>query len=420
MAGKGIEKTCLQTGDYLFHTGDEADCAYLVEEGELLVHHTRDGKEVPFARIGPNEIVGEIAIIGDQPRMASVKASKPTTLVPISQERMDVILESDPAMVKRLLRVLVRRLLELHDIIIEQREELLSFKGPAPDDVGGGDEGDPASLDEQEAVSRLYPLASKGGEQPPVTSLLRSTPTVEEPQAGDEMSISLPGGLEIDFCFVPSGSFTMGTQDVGITIAKDETPQRRVELTKPFWVGKTPITQAQWMAVMRATSMEYDQDDCPVVRVSWYDCQEFLKKLRTQQDKGFRLPTEAEWEYACRAGTKTQHYWGDDVSELEIGDYAWFCDNSGRHIQPVAYKLPNAYGLQDMLGNVWEWCQDRYGPYRSEPQIDPRGPHGGKEQVVRGSCCRDIPALVRCAKRYGFEPRTKSDTIGFRLARTHL
>ena len=415
MAGKGIEKVSLQAGDYLFHTGDEADCAYLVEEGELLVLHAREGQEVPFARIGPNEIVGEIAIIGDQPRMASVKASGPTTLVPISQERMDTILESDPAMVKRLLRVLVRRLLELHDIIIEQREERLSHKGLASSDAEGL-----ASLDEQESVSRLYPLASKGGEQPPVTTMLRSTPREEEPQAGDEMTISLPGGLDIDFCFVPAGSFTMGTADLGTTIAKDETPQRRVELTKPFWMGKTPITQAQWVAVMRTTSMEYDQDDCPVVRVSWYDCQEFLKKLRTQQDKSFRLPTEAEWEYACRAGTKTRFYWGDDVTEAEIGDYAWYSDNSGRHIQPVGYKMPNAYGLQDMLGNVWEWCQDRYGSYRNDPQIDPRGPHGGKEQVVRGACCRDIPSLVRSAKRYGFEPRTKTDVIGFRLTRTHL
>ena len=156
----------------------------------------------------------------------------------------------------------------------------------------------------------------------------------------------------------------------------------------------------------------------PVEQVSWDDCQRFLKKLNEKVGGGkFSLPTEAQWEYACRAGSTTRYYFGDDESEL--GDYAWYDENSGSKTHPVGEKKPNAWGLYDMHGNVWEWCQDWYdgGYYAKSPMDDPTGPATGSYRVGRGGGWFNAARLCRSANRDYFVPGVGSTHLGLRVSR---
>jgi formylglycine-generating enzyme required for sulfatase activity len=158
-------------------------------------------------------------------------------------------------------------------------------------------------------------------------------------------------------------------------------------------------------------------DDYPAVYVSWDDAVEFCKKLSAMEGKVYRLPTEAEWEYACRGGTKTAFSFGDDKAEL--GKYAWFDGNADAigedYAHRVAQKLPNPFGLHDMHGNVWEWCSDWKDAYPSTPLTDPRGPSSGSSRVLRGGSWYDVPRFVRCAGRGSNAPGYRSYDVGFRL-----
>lgn len=173
---------------------------------------------------------------------------------------------------------------------------------------------------------------------------------------------------------------------------------------------------------MGTTPSHFKGDNLPVERVSWNDCQAFIQKLnRMALGVGiFRLPTEAEWEYACRAGTTTQFYWGDDPNYSQIGDYAWYWDNSGIRTHEVGLKLPNAWGLYDMSGNVWEWCQDWWSSlYPSGDQVDPTGEESGSYRVLRGGDWGYYsPWNCRSAYRGRYDPGSRGDDGGFRLART--
>ncbi|MFM7921494.1 MAG: formylglycine-generating enzyme family protein, partial [Planctomycetaceae bacterium] len=182
---------------------------------------------------------------------------------------------------------------------------------------------------------------------------------------------------------IPAGTFTMGSPASEKDRFDDET-QHQVTLTKPFYMGRTEVTQGQWKKVMGMEpwkGKEYvrEGDDYPAVYVSWDDAVEFCKKLSAMEGKVYRLPTEAEWEYACRGGTKTAFSFGND--EAELGKYAWFDGNTWdineKYAHRVAQKLPNPFGLYDMHGNVYEWCSDWYGDYPSTPLTDPRGPGSG-------------------------------------------
>jgi formylglycine-generating enzyme required for sulfatase activity len=180
------------------------------------------------------------------------------------------------------------------------------------------------------------------------------------------------------------------------------------------------VTQEQWQAVMGDNPSKFKGAKNPVERVSWDDCQEFLKRLNVKSRHGggmFRLPTVAQWEYACRAGSTSRHYFGND--EDHLGEYAWYRANSGSRTHPVGEKKPNAWGLLDMYGNVREWCQDWYdeGYYANSPADDPTGPASGSHRVTRGGSWNAIAGDCCSASCRILEPGHRSSLLGFRVAR---
>ena len=174
----------------------------------------------------------------------------------------------------------------------------------------------------------------------------------------------------------------------------------KVEITKDFQMGRTEVTQGQWYAVMGNNPSSKKGPNLPVEQVSWDDVQSFLVELNSQsKDYTYRLPSEAEWEYACRAGTTNPY--GIAEKDGDLDDYAWYGENSKRETQPVATKAPNGFELYDMSGNVWEWVQDYYSLYDSLSVINPKGPQeGGDDRVLRGGSFGDRNNFVRCAYRY--------------------
>jgi formylglycine-generating enzyme required for sulfatase activity len=191
----------------------------------------------------------------------------------------------------------------------------------------------------------------------------------------------------------------------------DERPHR-VTISQGFWMGKYEVTQGQWKAVMGTAPFNFSGDDMPAENVSWNDAQEFIKKLNALDDSFiYRLPTEAEWEYAARAGTNGQ-YAGN------LDDMAWYYSNSGNKMHPVGTKKPNAWGLYDMHGNVWEWVQDWYGTYSNNAETDPKGPSTGSVRVYRGGNWAVAAKSCRSAYRAAPAPDARGLGLGFRLIRT--
>ena len=213
---------------------------------------------------------------------------------------------------------------------------------------------------------------------------------------------------------LPAGSFVMGSEKNA-----DEKPPRTVYI-RSFLMGRTEITQKQWRDVMGSNPSRFSGcGECPVESVSWDDVQQFIAKLNQKTGQKYRLPSEAEWEYAARAGTTTEWSFGNDESKL--GNYAWYSANSGRKTQAVAQKLPNAFGLYDMHGNVWEWTQDCWHDnYIGAPTDGSVWTVGcsGDVRVRRGGSWGYNPAFLRSADRSRFNPGSRYDTGGFRLART--
>jgi formylglycine-generating enzyme required for sulfatase activity/tRNA A-37 threonylcarbamoyl transferase component Bud32 len=230
-----------------------------------------------------------------------------------------------------------------------------------------------------------------------------------------ERSVDLGKGVSLELVLIPPGEFLMGSPKSEEGQGSDET-QHRVRITRPFYIGKYAVTQEQWEAVMGKNPASFKGARNPVDLVSWEDCQEFVGKLSGRGGNGsFALPTEAEWEYACRAGTATGYCCGDHESGL--ADYAWNYSNSGSVTHPVGEKKPNAWGLYDMHGNVWEWCQDWYDAdyYKTSPKDDPPGARTGELRVLRGGSWCGYPGDCRSAFRNGGYPSYRSFDVGVRL-----
>ena len=224
-------------------------------------------------------------------------------------------------------------------------------------------------------------------------------------------NVTLPNGTPIEFVYIKPGSFLMGSIKEEIERHGDEGPKRKVSITKGFYLGKYELTQAQWKAVMENNPSVFrnfeDSDRHPVDNISWDDSQAFIDKLNTLNLGTFRLPTEAEWEYACRAGSDTRYYWGTDSTDWQVYEYAWAFPRSEGRSHPVGLKKPNNWGLYDMSGNVWEWCQDwRSSAYDSTDLVDPKGNKEGKKKIYRGGSWFNKPATLRSANRNGHEPDT--------------
>ena len=253
----------------------------------------------------------------------------------------------------------------------------------------------------------------------------------KEPKPGDEMTITLPGGVPMTFCWCPATTseawnrisggddfFWMGSPESEACRNNGET-RHRVRLTQGFWMSKYEVTQRQWEGVMGMNPSGFKGADRPVERVSWDDCQEFVGKINASGQIRVSLPTEAQWEYACRAGTMTPFNFGSTLN----GDKA-NCDgtcpygmSSGRYrneTSPVGKYAPNGWGLYDMHGNVWEWCQDWYGGYAGDA-TDPTGSASGTTRVIRGGRWNDFAQDCRSAWRSGYGPGRRGNYLGLRL-----
>ena len=234
--------------------------------------------------------------------------------------------------------------------------------------------------------------------------------------------------------YIPPGEFMMGSRGIPEEVARkgtkakpehfaDEHPQHRVKITNGFFMGSTEVTQSQYAAIMGTNPSHFKGEDNPVEQVSWNDAVEFCRKLSAKEGKKYRLPTEAEWEYACRAGTSSPFHTGETISTSQAnydGERAYGNGTkglNGEKTMPVDSFSPNAFGLYDMHGSVWEWCQDWYGKdyYTASPASNPQGPSSGVYRVLRGGSCGFSPGDCRSATRYRNTPDYRSFSIGFRI-----
>ncbi|MBN1380898.1 MAG: SUMF1/EgtB/PvdO family nonheme iron enzyme [Deltaproteobacteria bacterium] len=212
----------------------------------------------------------------------------------------------------------------------------------------------------------------------------------------------------MEFCSIPAGTFMMGK---GVD-------KHQTTLTLDYLIGKYPVTQAQWEAIVGNNPSHFKGADHPVENVSWEECRVFIERINhLSEGRRFRFPTEAEWEYACRAGSTSLYVFGDD--ERLLDEYAWYYKNSGNKTHPVGKKKPNAWELYDMLGNVWEWCHDWYGDYPVGDVTDPTGPVSGINRVIRGGSWNNLAKYCRAENRNYIHPNDRLDRLGLRLV-VHL
>ena len=255
----------------------------------------------------------------------------------------------------------------------------------------------------KEYATEYLTLAGRDGEHYRQALTLLSAAEAGKAAAADAEA-ALPG---MEFVWVPPGEFVMGSDSAP--------PLTGVRISTGYWLGKHEVTQGQWQAVMGSNPSRFSEcgPDCPVDSVSWEDVQEFILKLNAQlRGERYRLPTEAEWEYAARAGASGDRYTGN----LDV--IAWYGKNSERRPHPVGQTAPNAWGLHDMLGNVWEWVQDWFGDYPGGSVTDPRGPGAGHGRVARGCSWDSSVSSCRGGYRSTGHPGHATGNLGFRLART--
>jgi len=219
-----------------------------------------------------------------------------------------------------------------------------------------------------------------------------------------------------EMVFVEGGKFTMGcTAEQGSDCDKNEMPSKQITVSR-FYIGKYEVTQAQWKEVMGENPSHFKGDSLPVENVSWIDIKEFIDKLNARTGKNYRLPTEAEWEFAARGGKKSKNYKYSGSNSFE--NVAWHNGNSS-NIRPVGQKEPNELDIYDMSGNVWEWCNDWYGIYSNDVLTDPDGPSLGESRVIRGGSLSFPPEYCRVTFRTWGAPIRGNAQLGFRLAHTY-
>jgi formylglycine-generating enzyme required for sulfatase activity len=248
------------------------------------------------------------------------------------------------------------------------------------------------------------------------------TASAEESRPGADLNdgprqkmADLGFGVTIEFVRVPPGQFEMGSPTGPTERDTDEGPVHRVKVARSFYMGKFEVTQQQYRAVTGRMPALFKGAELPVENVSWQEAVEFCQTLSRREGRTYRLPTEAEWEYACRAGSSGRFAFGESYSELS--KYAWHAGNSGGTTQVAGSKTPNAFGLYDMHGNLWEWCSDWYAPdyYGNSPVVDPRGPERGKYRVLRGGAWSFAPAKCRSSIRGWGLPQSRASHVGFRI-----
>ncbi|MGH8551865.1 MAG: formylglycine-generating enzyme family protein [Methylococcales bacterium] len=253
------------------------------------------------------------------------------------------------------------------------------------------------------------------------------TPELKDPEK--------PASL-LDMVAIPGSRFLMGGSRDDPSAYDSERPQHPVRVAS-FLMSKYPVTVEDYRTVMTETPSEWVEqkpdDRCPANYITWLQAVEFCNALSEREAfkpcykiegrsvewlrnrNGYRLPTEAEWEYAARAGTQSVYFFGDDAARL--GEYAWYSENSGKELHPVGTLKPNPFGLHDLLGNVWEWCWDWYGPYDAT-QNNPAGPESGEYRRLRGGSAWNVPGNLRSANRIGYQPEVRDEYIGFRCVRS--
>jgi formylglycine-generating enzyme required for sulfatase activity len=246
-------------------------------------------------------------------------------------------------------------------------------------------------------------------------------------QSTVELPREFTNSLGMKLVHIPAGSFRMGSPPKESDLSNRER-QHEVTISYDFYLGATEVTQSQFKRIMgwnpaikSGADPDIDTSSHPIETVSWEEAVEFCKKFSELPEeklaaRKYRLPTEAEWEYACRAGSETAYSFGESTQRL--GEYAWYMDNANRRSHPVGAKQPNAWGLYDMHGNVWEWCSDRFGEYPKDAATDPQGPNEGSLYVIRGGGWNEVSTHCRSAMRtrqLSWLPcRDESDTPGKR------
>ena len=259
-----------------------------------------------------------------------------------------------------------------------------------------------------------------------IVALAASPPPIQA-QKEKERPKEFTNSVGMKFVWIAPGIFLMGSPKEEKLRADEFETQHKVTLTKGYFMGVYTVTQEQWKEVMGNNPSTFTgEKNLPVQSVSWDDCQEFIKKLREKDKKPYRLPTEAEWEYACRAGTKTPFHYGETIS-TDQANYAYVADfadqfdyNSKKGVLrkkpvPVGSFPANAWGLYDMHGNVYQWCQDRFGEYQQKDTVDPKGPNTSTYPVIRGGSWDSLPAVCRSAARASLPPDKRYSGIGVRL-----
>ncbi|MDR1848379.1 MAG: formylglycine-generating enzyme family protein [Bacteroidales bacterium] len=221
-------------------------------------------------------------------------------------------------------------------------------------------------------------------------------------------------GVSFKMVAVEAGSFTMGTDDTSYFYYQYCSPAHQVTLTNDYWIGETEVTQELWQAVMGSNPSYFQGTNLPVETVSWNEVQVFIQKLNQMTGKTFRLPTEAEWEFAARGGNQSHNYLYSGSNDIYA--VAWYIDNSNQTTHPVKRKAANELGLYDMTGNVWEWVNDWWSYYTSNSQTNPQGPTTGSSRVFRGGSWGNYSFYCRVDYRYFITHGSRYSNIGFRLA----